>query len=88
MSQANVRSQKLELTPSEKLPQGKNKRLLRSALFIVGGGVLGFAYYRFIGCSSGTCPITSNPFISTAYGALMGLLMSGSLSLNPAARPQ
>jgi hypothetical protein len=79
MPQANVQSQKLELTPAEKLPQGKTKRLLRSALLIVGGGALGFAYYRFIGCSSGTCPITSNPYISTAYGAMMGLLMSRSI---------
>lgn len=38
------------------------------------GAILGFAYYYFIGCASGTCPITSNPFISTAYGALMGLV--------------
>ena len=41
---------------------------------LVGGG-LGFAYYRFVGCSSGTCPITSNPYISTAYGTMMGLFV-------------
>ncbi|OQX83135.1 hypothetical protein B6D60_10980 [candidate division KSB1 bacterium 4484_87] len=40
------------------------------------GAVLGFAYYKFIGCRSGVCPITSNPFISTAYGALIGLVLS------------
>ena len=79
MSQANVQSQKLEVTPAERLSHGKAKRTLRLSLFIVGGGALGFAYYRFIGCSSGTCPITSNPYISTAYGAMMGLLMSGSI---------
>jgi len=33
----------------------------------------GFAYYHFIGCASGTCPITSNPYISTSYGGLFGL---------------
>jgi hypothetical protein len=38
------------------------------------GAAGGFAYYYFIGCSSGTCPITSNPYISTAYGALIGAL--------------
>jgi hypothetical protein len=26
---------------------------------------------------TGTCPITSNPYISTIYGALMGYLLSG-----------
>jgi hypothetical protein len=40
------------------------------------GALLGFAYYKFIGCQSGTCPITSNPWISTGYGALIGLVIS------------
>jgi len=45
--------------------------LKRSALALAGGAA-GFAYYYFIGCASGACPITSNPYISTAYGALIG----------------
>ncbi len=53
--------------------------MLHLALFVVGGGALGYAYYRFIGCASGTCPITSNPYISTIYGAFMGYLMSGGI---------
>ena len=40
------------------------------------GGVLGFAYYKFIGCATGACPITSNPWISTGYGAVLGLLIA------------
>jgi len=47
-------------------------------LSIVGvfvGAVLGYAYYHFIGCNSGTCAISSKPFNSTAYGMLMGYLM-------------
>ena len=40
------------------------------------GGAGGYAYYRFIGCKSGACPITSNPWISTLYGALIGVLFS------------
>jgi hypothetical protein len=39
------------------------------------GALIGFAYYKFIGCASGTCAITSNPFVSTLYGALLGGLM-------------
>jgi hypothetical protein len=53
--------------------------LVRLVLGIVIGAVLGYAYYRFIGCSSGTCPITGNPVISTIYGALMGIFLSGAI---------
>ncbi len=38
------------------------------------GALLGFAYYYYIGCASGTCAITSNPYISTVYGAMIGLI--------------
>jgi hypothetical protein len=40
------------------------------------GGAAGFAYYAFIGCASGTCPITSSPYISTGYGALIGIILT------------
>lgn len=52
---------------------------MRIVLFAVVGAGLGYAWYRVVGCSSGTCPITSNPWTSTAYGAIMGGLISGSL---------
>lgn len=39
---------------------------------IVIGGLLGYAMYRFVGCSSGACPITSNPWISTIVGMVLG----------------
>lgn len=44
----------------------------RTCLGCLIGMIGGFAYYYFIGCSSGSCPITSNPYISILYGALMG----------------
>lgn len=44
-------------------------------LGIVIGAMAGFAYYHFVGCSSGTCPITSRPLNSTLYGAVMGGLI-------------
>ena len=49
---------------------------LRTILFIVIGMAGGFAYHRFIGCRSGTCAITANPYLSTLYGALMGWMLS------------
>ncbi|NDP22882.1 MAG: hypothetical protein GZ091_17660 [Paludibacter sp.] len=39
------------------------------------GSISGFSYYYFVGCVSGTCPITSNPYISIVYGAVMGYLL-------------
>jgi hypothetical protein len=40
------------------------------------GATIGYAYYYFIGCNGGSCPITSNWHISTLYGAAMGLILS------------
>ena len=45
-------------------------------LFSLIGALGGFAYYYFVGCRSGTCPISSNPWLSTAYGAGMGLTLT------------
>lgn len=42
------------------------------------GAIAGFLYWHFIGCNSGTCPITSQWHNSTIYGALMGLLLGSS----------
>ena len=39
------------------------------------GGAGGFAYYKFVGCKSGMCPITSNPWLSTIYGAVLAALL-------------
>ncbi|MCX6181878.1 MAG: DUF6132 family protein [Bacteroidetes bacterium] len=36
------------------------------------GAIGGYWYYAKVGCATGTCPITSNPWISTLYGALLG----------------
>lgn len=39
------------------------------------GALAGYLYYHFVGCSSGSCSITSKPINSTLYGALMGALI-------------
>lgn len=49
-------------------------------LYLVGaivGAIAGYFYWQQIGCSSGTCMITSKPLNSTVYGALMGSLLLG-----------
>ncbi len=35
-----------------------------------------FVLYKMIGCSSKSCPITSNPLMSVLYGLIMGLLVA------------
>jgi len=50
----------------------------KRAIAAVIGGAGGYAYYYYIGCISGTCAITSNPYISTVYGMVMGALLISS----------
>ena len=39
------------------------------------GALGGFLYWYYIGCVSGTCPITSSPVNSTLWGMLLGGLL-------------
>ena len=48
-------------------------RLLGLALGLAGG----YAYYRLVGCATGTCPLTSNPWITTLWGGAIGWLLAG-----------
>ena len=52
--------------------------ILRIIIGAVAGGGLGFAYYKFVGCSTGSCPLTSDPIISSLYGMVVGALVAGS----------
>ena len=54
----------------------KLNRHMKPVLFMLGGVAVGFLYYYFIGCASGTCPLTSNPYISMAYMGVVGWLLS------------
>ena len=49
----------------------------RDLIGITLGAVAGFLYWKLVGCSNGTCMITSKPINSTLYGALMGFLVAG-----------
>jgi hypothetical protein len=59
----------MEFSPSE------IKKWTQRFLPVMLGAVGGYAYYHFIGCASGTCPISSNPYISTVYGGVVGALL-------------
>lgn len=54
------------------------KFVKKHLLAIVGlgvGAIAGYFYWQQVGCISGTCAITSNPYNSTIYGAVMGGLL-------------
>ncbi|MCP4605914.1 MAG: hypothetical protein GY847_36280 [Proteobacteria bacterium] len=52
-----------------KIAKQRSVKLVAGAII---GGALGFAYYTFIGCSTGACPITSDPVIATIWGSVIG----------------
>lgn len=56
------------------------KFINNNKLYLIGaiaGALGGYFYWKFVGCSSGTCMITSSPIRSTLYFALMGTLFFG-----------
>ena len=60
--------------------------LLKHWLKIAGaavGALGGYLYYVYVGCVTGTCPITSNPYMSIIYGSVMGLLFFDLFKKNP-----
>ena len=55
--------------------------MLKYVIGAVAGGLVGyFVLYRLIGCSSGSCPMTANPYLSTIIGIVMGLLVAGMIA--------
>lgn len=53
--------------------------MLRVLIGIGVGGLVGYGWYRLVGCPDGTCPLTRNPYVSSVYGALVGALVAANL---------
>ena len=54
------------------------QKLLDNKLILIGlvmGGIAGFLYWKFVGCNSGTCMISSKPLNATAYFSIIGALV-------------
>jgi hypothetical protein len=52
--------------------------MLDYKLYFIGaiaGGVAGFLYWKYVGCVTGTCAITSKPLNSTLYFAFLGAIL-------------
>lgn len=58
-------------------------RLLRwSITGIVLGAIGGYVYYSQVGCSSGACTITSNPWLTVIWVGLLGYLIGNTFDTN------
>lgn len=53
-----------------------SRNTLKNFMGLLLGAFGGYLYYHFIGCTSGTCAITSNPYMSILWGGLMGYLVA------------
>ena len=52
--------------------------LNKNLLYLIGGligGLGGYLYWFYVGCTSGACPITSSPTMSVLWGAILGALL-------------
>jgi hypothetical protein len=56
------------------------KKYLISGSMAILGLLGGFLYWRFVGCRSGSCPITSNWHLSSLAGGLIGYLAGDSFN--------
>ncbi|SHF99011.1 hypothetical protein SAMN05444274_11719 [Mariniphaga anaerophila] len=56
--------------------KGKSTALAFTAVGALGG----FLYWKFVGCTSGTCPIKSVWYWSVLWGAAMGYLVGDSIN--------
>ena len=57
------------------------KWIFQNKLYFIGallGGLGGFLYWKYIGCLTGTCTITSRPLNSALYFAFFGAFLLGS----------
>jgi hypothetical protein len=53
------------------------RRIIKALIGGAIGAAAGFLYYYFVGCRSGTCAITSNPYFSVLYGLIAGIVIGG-----------
>lgn len=52
------------------------------------GAVAGYIYYIKIGCTSGSCPITSNPYSTLAWGLIIGWLLGDTFYKDPSKKKE
>jgi len=59
----------------------KVKESMPQLIGTIAGAAVGFMYYKFVGCSTGTCGIVSNPWLSTLVGGFLGFFVGNLISM-------
>jgi hypothetical protein len=54
----------------------KSRKFLKPFIGILLGGLAGYLYFRLVGCSTGSCPITSHSYNTILFGGLLGYLIT------------
>lgn len=49
--------------------------IVRIVIGAVIGAAIGFAMYKFVGCRTGACPLTGNPYVAMTIWGIAGALM-------------
>ena len=49
--------------------------ILRAIALPLVGSAGGWLYYRYVGCTTGTCAVTSSLWLSTGFGYILGSLL-------------
>jgi hypothetical protein len=68
---------KLFSNKSDAGPVPVKKRIIKAIIGGAIGAAIGFLFYYFIGCRTGSCAITSNPYFSALYGFIAGIIIGG-----------
>ena len=48
--------------------------MLKTLIGAAVGAAFGYAMYRFVGCKTGTCPITASPWTSMLVWGIVGAI--------------
>ncbi len=66
----------------------KSKNTIKNIIGTIVGIIGGYLYYHFIGCNSGGCAITSNPYMTILWGGLLGYLLFDLYKIKPESSQQ
>jgi hypothetical protein len=56
-------------------PKPSRSILIKIAVTVL-GIIAGYAYYYFVGCRTGSCPLRANPYYNMLLGGLLGYIIA------------